>query len=87
MSLHSESQSIVEHQPTACTCTTGAPPREVGIKVDDKNSEGNKMDQNDHVEIKEGQARILFPNSNQVFYNPVQEFNRDLRYAIVNNSS
>ena len=32
-----------------------------------------------YVEIKEGCASILFPSSNEVFYNPVQEFNRDLR--------
>ena len=31
------------------------------------------------VEITEGRAKILFPSSNEVFYNPVQEFNRDLR--------
>lgn len=28
--------------------------------------------------IKEGKAAILFPSANEVFYNPVQEFNRDL---------
>lgn len=28
--------------------------------------------------IKEGKASILFPSANDVFYNPVQEFNRDL---------
>lgn len=28
--------------------------------------------------IKEGKASILFPSANNVFYNPVQEFNRDL---------
>ena len=33
------------------------------------------------VEITEGRAKILFPSSNEVFYNPVQEFNRDLRYV------
>ena len=31
------------------------------------------------VEVKEGRATILFPSRNRVFYNPVQEFNRDLR--------
>lgn len=31
------------------------------------------------VEVKEGRATILFPSRNQVFYNPAQEFNRDLR--------
>ncbi len=36
----------------------------------------------DVLKISEGSATILFPNSNEVFYNPVQEFNRDLRYII-----
>ena len=31
------------------------------------------------VKVKEGHATILFPSRNRVFYNPVQEFNRDLR--------
>ena len=35
------------------------------------------------VEIKEGKAAILFPSQNEVFYNPVQEFNRDLRFACI----
>lgn len=33
--------------------------------------------------VKEGKAAILFPNLNEVFYNPVQEFNRDLTYALL----
>lgn len=32
--------------------------------------------------ITEGAATILFPKGNQVFYNPVQEFNRDLRFGV-----
>lgn len=28
--------------------------------------------------ITEGKAKIIFPSANEVFYNPVQEFNRDL---------
>lgn len=28
--------------------------------------------------VKEGKASVLFPGANEVFYNPVQEFNRDL---------
>lgn len=31
------------------------------------------------TEIKEGKAKIRVPSSSKVFYNPVQEFNRDLR--------
>jgi len=30
------------------------------------------------TKIKEGKAEILFPDANSVFYNPVQEFNRDI---------
>ncbi|XP_029440973.1 LOW QUALITY PROTEIN: tRNA (guanine(26)-N(2))-dimethyltransferase [Rhinatrema bivittatum] len=33
--------------------------------------------------ITEGKAKIIFPSANEVFYNPVQEFNRDLTCAIV----
>ena len=31
-----------------------------------------------YEKVKEGKAEILFPVSNGVFYNKVQEFNRDL---------
>lgn len=30
------------------------------------------------TEVREGKAAICFPSANEVFYNPVQEFNRDL---------
>ncbi|CAM9644278.1 tRNA (guanine(26)-N(2))-dimethyltransferase [Lampetra planeri] len=33
--------------------------------------------------ISEGKARIFFPNLSEVFYNPVQEFNRDITSAVV----
>ncbi|KAM9856543.1 tRNA (guanine(26)-N(2))-dimethyltransferase isoform 2-T2 [Aulostomus maculatus] len=33
--------------------------------------------------FKEGKASILFPSANEVFYNPVQEFNRDLTCAVI----
>ena len=59
---------------------TGAPLGEA--EAGHETSEGKIKEQSvpsGHVEIQEGHARILFPNSNQVFYNPVQEFNRDLR--------
>ncbi|KAM6940499.1 tRNA (guanine(26)-N(2))-dimethyltransferase [Xenentodon cancila] len=35
------------------------------------------------TEVKEGKATILFPSANEVFYNPVQEFNRDLTCAVI----
>ncbi|KAM4676225.1 tRNA (guanine(26)-N(2))-dimethyltransferase isoform 2-T2 [Discoglossus pictus] len=33
--------------------------------------------------ITEGKASVIYPNANQVFYNPVQEFNRDLTCAVI----
>ncbi|CAM5118047.1 unnamed protein product [Natator depressus] len=33
--------------------------------------------------IMEGKAKIIFPSANEVFYNPVQEFNRDLTCAVI----
>ncbi|KAI9595646.1 N2,N2-dimethylguanosine tRNA methyltransferase [Syncephalis fuscata] len=36
-----------------------------------------------YVPITEGKATILFPNTNEVFYNPVQQFNRDMSIAAI----
>ncbi|XP_012889701.1 PREDICTED: tRNA (guanine(26)-N(2))-dimethyltransferase isoform X2 [Dipodomys ordii] len=33
--------------------------------------------------VTEGAATIVFPSANEVFYNPVQEFNRDLTCAVI----
>ncbi|XP_008577530.1 PREDICTED: tRNA (guanine(26)-N(2))-dimethyltransferase [Galeopterus variegatus] len=33
--------------------------------------------------VTEGAAKIAFPSANKVFYNPVQEFNRDLTCAVI----
>lgn len=35
------------------------------------------------VKVTEGKVEICFPDSNSVFYNPVQEFNRDLSTAVL----
>ena len=35
------------------------------------------------TEVKEGKAVVLFPDSESVFYNPVQEFNRDLSVLVI----
>ncbi|XP_031417784.1 tRNA (guanine(26)-N(2))-dimethyltransferase isoform X2 [Clupea harengus] len=35
------------------------------------------------TEVREGKAAICFPSANEVFYNPVQEFNRDLTCAVI----
>jgi tRNA (guanine26-N2/guanine27-N2)-dimethyltransferase len=33
--------------------------------------------------VTEGKANILFPEGNQVFYNPAQEVNRDLSIMMI----
>lgn len=33
--------------------------------------------------VTEGTATILFPKKNEVFYNPVQQFNRDMSIAAI----
>ena len=54
-------------------------PSEVAESGVASNADSKQSDESGHVEIREGRAKILFPSSNEVFYNPVQEFNRDLR--------
>lgn len=41
----------------------------------------------EYVEVTEGTATILFPAGGEVFYNPVQEFNRDLSIAVLSHFS
>ncbi|KAF0290194.1 putative tRNA (guanine(26)-N(2))-dimethyltransferase [Amphibalanus amphitrite] len=41
------------------------------------------LDRNAYTVVKEGQAEVLFPSSKDVFYNPVQEFNRDLSVSVI----
>ncbi|KAJ1674327.1 RNA methyltransferase tRNA(m5U54)methyltransferase, partial [Spiromyces aspiralis] len=37
----------------------------------------------DYQLLTEGKANILFPKNNEVFYNPVQQFNRDMSIAAI----
>ncbi|XP_078693073.1 tRNA (guanine(26)-N(2))-dimethyltransferase-like [Branchiostoma floridae x Branchiostoma belcheri] len=46
-------------------------------------SDHTTVSPSDYTIVKEGKAEILFPNKNKVFYNPVQEFNRDLTVAVI----
>jgi tRNA (guanine26-N2/guanine27-N2)-dimethyltransferase len=39
--------------------------------------------QHEYEKIVEGKAEILFPKDDQVFYNPVQQFNRDMSIAAI----
>ncbi|KAK9696348.1 RNA methyltransferase tRNA(m5U54)methyltransferase, partial [Basidiobolus ranarum] len=42
-----------------------------------------QFDETLYNKVTEGQATILFPTSNEVFYNPVQQFNRDMSIAAI----
>ncbi|XP_074059636.1 tRNA (guanine(26)-N(2))-dimethyltransferase [Macrotis lagotis] len=61
---------------------TRVPPREGPDAADMENGAQAGAGLGETV-ISEGAARIVFPNSNEVFYNPVQEFNRDLTCAVI----
>ena len=40
------------------------------------------LDDGNYNKVVEGKAKVYFPKTkNQVFYNPIQEFNRDLSIA------
>jgi tRNA (guanine26-N2/guanine27-N2)-dimethyltransferase len=45
------------------------------------------VDENGWSVVTEGKAEILFPSEKDVFYNPVQEFNRDLTIAVINQAA
>ncbi|XP_063884273.1 tRNA (guanine(26)-N(2))-dimethyltransferase-like isoform X2 [Scylla paramamosain] len=44
---------------------------------------GFVVDTQPYTAVTEGEAEVLFPASHDVFYNPVQEFNRDLSVAVL----
>lgn len=58
---------------SACICNQG----KLDIMEDLKNL--IYIDKVPYTAVTEGKAEVLFPSSHDVFYNPVQEFNRDLR--------
>ncbi|KAK9475558.1 N2,N2-dimethylguanosine tRNA methyltransferase-domain-containing protein [Dipodascopsis tothii] len=41
------------------------------------------MTEQPYVSLTEGRATVLFPSENEVFYNPVQQFNRDLSISVI----
>ena len=49
--------------------------------------EEEEVDPN-YTKVTEGKAQVFFHKSkNEVFYNPIQEFNRDLSIAVMNTYS
>lgn len=73
---------ILRSKSTNMSCNAGVEVKEnSSVHVGRKSGagEGGWVGGGGGVEVKEGRATILFPSRNRVFYNPVQEFNRDLR--------
>jgi tRNA G26 N,N-dimethylase Trm1 len=50
--------------------------------MDQKNEKVKECLDSEKKVIIEGKAELLLSVSRNVFYNPVQEFNRDLRYIL-----
>uniref|UniRef100_A0A8C1INE8 tRNA (guanine(26)-N(2))-dimethyltransferase n=1 Tax=Cyprinus carpio TaxID=7962 RepID=A0A8C1INE8_CYPCA len=75
------------------TSSAGADSAPTAVPVEDTNpSSSTESGQTSSTEpgllpgetvVREGKAAILFPSANEVFYNPVQEFNRDLTCAVI----
>lgn len=69
--------------------TTDEPMQDTNIQHPSSSTESNQTPSTDpgllpgETVVREGKAAILFPNANEVFYNPVQEFNRDLTCAVI----
>jgi N2,N2-dimethylguanosine tRNA methyltransferase len=49
--------------------------------MEHKSEEGETCADSERKVIAEGKAEVLLSSARNVFYNPVQEFNRDLRYV------
>eukprot|EP00118_Oscarella_pearsei_P012797 m.96803 g.96803 ORF g.96803 m.96803 type:complete len:518 (+) comp36924_c0_seq3:90-1643(+) len=42
-----------------------------------------EIDEEKYHQVREGKATVLCPKTQEVFYNPVQEFNRDMSIAVI----
>lgn len=75
--------------PTTNPSSTPAKPTAVGASPTSTNAPAEQKNLSPvgllpgETVVKEGKAAILFPSANEVFYNPVQEFNRDLTCAVI----
>lgn len=49
--------------------------------MDHQNEEAAECADGERQVVAEGKAEVLLSSARNVFYNPVQEFNRDLRYV------
>eukprot|EP01135_Chromosphaera_perkinsii_P000831 Nk52_evm119s151 gene=Nk52_evmTU119s151 len=51
--------------------------------MENQHTAKGSFDEDKYDLVQEGQARVLFDKKGEVFYNPVQEFNRDLTVAVI----
>jgi tRNA (guanine26-N2/guanine27-N2)-dimethyltransferase len=65
------------------------PTRDTDAKLVEMSTEGTTtIDESKYSKVKEGKAIVYFNKTkNEVFYNPIQEFNRDLSIAVLNTYS
>ena len=56
------------------------------MQISNENNDELKL-KTDYNQVKEGKANVYFHKKTQVFYNPIQEFNRDLSIAVLNTYS
>ncbi len=77
MSTSTADQGAIDQDTTSDPVKATSDIKEDSIDMQEVCVEGESLPE--VVEVCEGRAKILFPSHNEVFYNPVQEFNRDLR--------
>ncbi|XP_045348093.1 tRNA (guanine(26)-N(2))-dimethyltransferase isoform X1 [Leopardus geoffroyi] len=75
---------------TRSLCRTGfmegqpqGPPNPAGMENGTEPCGEERASEAQETTVTEGAAKIAFPSANEVFYNPVQEFNRDLTCAVI----
>ncbi|XP_064478026.1 tRNA (guanine(26)-N(2))-dimethyltransferase-like [Ornithodoros turicata] len=61
----------------------GSQLRNMDTASDSKHDVEVTLDKTPRTSVKEGKAEVLFPSTHDVFYNPVQEFNRDMSVAVI----
>lgn len=51
--------------------------------MDSEGNNGHPVGGGTRTIIREGKVEVIVENTSKVFYNPVQEFNRDLRLVVI----
>lgn len=53
------------------------------LNMDSEGNNGHPVGGGTRTIIREGKVEVIVENTSKVFYNPVQEFNRDLRLVVI----